>query len=105
MYGISYIEEFEGFLVDLFNKGIENPGQKMVPGKMYEEIRRKHPKKFSIPAEYAIRSKISQMFEESKKADNGLVSALDINSSPRKRGRKSKLPNAVVSYIEEMIRI
>lgn len=37
MYGISYVEEFEGFFVQIFNKGIENPGHKMRPGKMYEE--------------------------------------------------------------------
>lgn len=68
MYGRRYVNEFREEIKRLFDRGEEEKSKKMGPGRMLEELRRKHPNRFDLPTENEIRQEISKLAACRKKA-------------------------------------
>ena len=66
LYGATYINEFKDELLEMFEKGQNNSGQKMNPGKMREQLLQKYPFKFAIPGETEIKKFIGAQIQKGK---------------------------------------
>jgi len=66
LYGATYIEDFKDDLLQMFEKGQNNSGAKMNPGKMREQLVQKYPLKFAIPGETEIKMFIGAQIQKGK---------------------------------------
>lgn len=100
-YGAKYMHLYAQEVRELFNRGVADSSKKMGPAQMLEELKRKHPGKYSVPSESEIRTEISVLFGKQEKAGGENEDSTE-HTATRKRGRKSKLPVAIQEYLQEL---
>ena len=78
LYGATHINDFKDDLLEMFEKGQNNSGQKMTPDKMWEQLIQKYPFKFAIPGETEIEKFIGAQIQKGKykrKTTNSIVAS------------------------------
>lgn len=103
MYGASYIAPYSAEIAVLFNRGVRTSADKMSPAQIRERLQENHPGVYNLPSESEIRSRISVLFSESKKNGGGVVNEVS-SGAPKKRGRRTTIPDDAVRFIEELVR-
>lgn len=81
-YGVSYIDQYEEELTEMFQVGSVNSSSKMSAGKMRESLLKTYPNRFSLPGETEIRQLIGKLSQKEKKE------RLSTNKKKSNRGRK-----------------
>lgn len=65
-YGASYIALYKDDIVELFDRGEDDISLKMNPSQMLDALRRKYPKRFTLPGENEIKTFISSLVQKRK---------------------------------------
>lgn len=100
-YGASYMAAYKDEVQMLFGLGAADFAAKMGPAIMFEELKRKHPRIYSLPSENDLRSEISKLYTKSKSQQAAAQEDHEGNYELQQRGRKSKIPLNVHTFIKQ----
>ncbi len=100
-YGAKYIRAYANEIRELFNRGAAKISEKLGPAQMLEELKRRHPGKYTVPSESEIRNQITVLFTRQKQGDG--EGGEDGDSISKQRGRKSNIPDALQEYLQELV--
>jgi hypothetical protein len=105
LYGAKYLPTYLAEIKEMFFSGVQDSSAKKGPSQMYEELKRKHLGKYSIPSESEIRVAISTLYGKQKAggAAGSSAEGTEEVGDLGKRGRKSPLPPIVLEFIDAQI--
>mmetsp|Transcript_17789 Transcript_17789/g.21924 ORF Transcript_17789/g.21924 Transcript_17789/m.21924 type:complete len:188 (-) Transcript_17789:469-1032(-) len=79
-YGKKYIAEFACDIEELFNVGKSDSEKKLNARTMLERLRRKYPKRYTLPSETTLKQEISKLFDKQKKNTSKETASGDNNN-------------------------
>jgi hypothetical protein len=105
-YGAKYLPDYVKEIKEMFAAGANNSSAKKGPGQMYEDLKRKHVGKYSLPRESEIRTAIGTLYSKQKAGAAAAASSAEGTEDVGdlgKRGRKSMLPHVVLDFIDAQV--
>jgi hypothetical protein len=93
--GRNFIEMYRRDILEMFQKGVSDVGNKQHPAWMREQLEQKYPEAVALPSEGEIRAEVTRLFRLQK-----LGKPLDI--PPGKRGRQG-LDTHFITVLEDLL--
>ncbi len=103
MYGASNMEAHRQFVTECFNRGVADKNAKISPDQVVEDLIRRHPHTFCLPAASAVQTVYSTLSQKKKRGGDGGGGGSGGGGASGRRGRVSKLPADVVTAIDDMV--